>query len=153
MGARGAMKITLRAATEADAVFARQAHHAGYRDVASRQFGWDEALQDRFFAGDWRGGRGMEIVTCDGVACGYMSVEEDAAALVVREIVVRPEFQGRGIGTRLLHDVLERATARGWCVRLGVLHQNRAQVLYRRLRFRETGRSETHVLMEWRPGG
>ena len=142
------MHVTRRPALETDADFARRVHHRAYREVVERQFGlWDEAQQDRFFDGDWRAG-GFEIVLCDGVPCGYLCVEDRPDDVHVREIVLLPEFQGRGIGSRLLSDVIAHARQRGVPVRLGTHHQNRAQRLYRRLGFREIGRTGTHLLFE-----
>jgi len=144
--------ITLRPATASDTGFARIVHHLAYREVVERQFGpWDDAFQDRRFAASWAGGDGYSIVLCDGEACGYLSVEQHQGQLHVREIVIAPAFQGRGIGTALLHQVLERARQCQLPVRLGTPHLNRAAALYRRLGFREVGRTPTHLLFEWRP--
>ena len=52
------MKLGRRPVAQADTEFARNAHHQAYHDVVVRQFGtWDEALQDKFFDGDWAGGK------------------------------------------------------------------------------------------------
>jgi GNAT superfamily N-acetyltransferase len=143
------MEISRRPATEADRDLARRVHHAAYREAVERQFGrWVEAEQDRFFADGWAGAR-HEIVLCDGQPCGYVCVEERADDVHVRELVIMPEFQGRGIGTALLGEAIERARDRGVPVRLGTFHRNRAAELYRRLGFREIGRTGTHILMEW----
>ena len=145
------MKFERRAATPADADFARAAHHAAYRDVVTRQFGaWDEALQDSFFAKDWALAE-HEILLSDGEACGYVSVGRMARWLHLRELVVLPAFQGQGIGTAFLISLQQEGRAANLPVRLGVLQQNRAQGLYRRLGFVEYERSPTHFLMEWRP--
>jgi hypothetical protein len=72
------MEVARRAALPSDTEFARTVHHRAYRDVVERQFGaWDDAVQDKFFAGDWAHG-GFDILLCDGVACGYVCVEEQA---------------------------------------------------------------------------
>jgi len=76
-------------------------------------------------------------------------LEDRATDVQVREIVVLPEFQGRGVGSALLGRVLDRARARQVPVRLRTRITNRAARLYRRLGFRETGRTETHLLLEW----
>ena len=146
------MRLTKRPARASDTAFARDVHHQAYRDAVERQFGpWVEEAQDRFFAADWEPAA-VEIVACDGTPCGYLRVEDRAGDIHVREIVLRPDFQGRGIGSALLRAVIERARARGVPVRLGTFHQNRALDLYRRLGFRETGRTASHVLLEWRAG-
>jgi ribosomal protein S18 acetylase RimI-like enzyme len=143
------MEVTKRPARETDTDFARSVHHQAYRDVSVRQFGpWDEMQQDEYFKGDWTSAD-FEIVLCDGIACGYMCVEDGEHVAHVRELVLLPEFQGRGIGSSLLREVMERASRRGVPVRLETFYVNRALNLYRRLGFQEIGRTETHILMEW----
>lgn len=147
------MDLTRRPATEADADFARRVHHEAYRDVVDRQFGrWVEVEQDRYFERNWTA-HPHEIVLCDGVPCGYVAIYDRDEAVVFSELVLLPAFHGRGIGTALLREQMDRARARGVPVWLGVLHENhRAANLYRRLGFRERGKTDTHILMEWRPG-
>jgi ribosomal protein S18 acetylase RimI-like enzyme len=143
------MCVTKRPALPSDTEFARQAHHAAYRDVVVRQFGsWDQTLQDGFFDKDWSGAQ-FQILQCDGVSCGYTSIEDHPDCIHVRELVLVPEFQRRGIGTAILQKTIECACARHVPVKLGVLHDNLAINLYRRLGFQECGRTDTHVLMEW----
>jgi ribosomal protein S18 acetylase RimI-like enzyme len=143
---------TLRSASAADEDLARRAHHLGYREVVERQFGsWDEAAQDRFFAGDWSRG-GFQIVECDGEPCGYIAVDVTPDAVSIREIVLLPTHQGRGIGTALLTGAIELATSQSVPVQLGALRENRAAALYRRLGFREVGRDATHVFFRRPPG-
>lgn len=143
------MNITTRLALASDTEFARAVHHQAYREVAERQFGpWDERAQDGFFAADWASGQ-FEVMACDDVPCGYVCVEQQEDCVFVRELVLLPRFQGRGIGSEVLRGVTERARRSGVPVRLGTCHMNRAADLYRRLGFRETGRTDLHVLMEW----
>jgi ribosomal protein S18 acetylase RimI-like enzyme len=108
----------------ADVDFVRTVRHEAYREVAERQFGtWDLAFQDRHFAEAWANGS-YTVVLCDGQACGYFGMDEFADHLYVREIVIAPAFQGRGIGTALLEQVLERAGKQGRQVRLRTLNAN-----------------------------
>lgn len=143
------MLLERRPATLSDTKFARLAHHAAYRDVVSRQFGtWDETLQDRLFEEKWMPHQ-FEIVLCDGNQCGFLSIEDRPDHISVSEIVITPQFQGRGIGSRLLNEEIQRGRETQSPLRLQVLRENRAIELYRRLGFKECGTTETHVCMVW----
>ena len=143
------MRLTTRPATDSDAAFARETHHSAYRDVVMAQYGaWDDADQDRYFEDNWREAK-FDILLSDDTPCGYAAVEYRADDVHVRELVIHPKWQGRGIGTAFLKQVMESAAQKGLPVRLGTQHRNRALKLYQRLGFREIGRTETHVLLEW----
>lgn len=143
------MEITRRPPTDSNADLAREAHHKAYCDVVVRHFGaWDESRQDSFFKKD-RPSAEHEILLCDGAPCGYVCVEEYPDYVHVRELVILPEYQRRGIGSLFLRKVLEQAKARQVPVKLGVLRENRAVSLYRRLGFREYERTRTHIMMQW----
>jgi ribosomal protein S18 acetylase RimI-like enzyme len=143
------MQPTTLPAAESDIAFARETHHLAYRDVVVRQFGqWDERAQDRFFENGWDSAE-HAILLADGEPCGYAAIEERVDDTHVRELVIHPDHQEEGIGTSFLRQVQERARTLGVPVRLGTHLENRAQVLYKRLGFREFDRTETHILMEW----
>ncbi len=144
------MHIERRACTAEDADFARRVHHAAYRHLVEQQFGaWNEAQQDRMFA-DGFSVHPHEIIVADGMPVGYCAIEERDDDIHLRELVIEPTAQGRGIGTRILRDLQRLARRDGKPVRLGALTENRAQLLYARLGFVAFERTETHVLMEWR---
>lgn len=145
------VQLQRRLASATDAEFGRNVHHRAYRDVVERQFGaWNVAAQDAFFRDGWNAAA-HEIVECDGVPAGYICIEDRADLVHLRELVLLPEFQNRGIGTMLLRQVMKHAEERGVPVQLGTLHANHAADLYRRVGFREVGRTNTHILFEWLP--
>lgn len=134
----------------ADMDFARSVHHRAYRDVIERQYGpWDAAHQDEFFEIAWSVAA-HQIIFFDGVRCGYSCIETRDGHLYLRELVIDPDFQGRGIGTHIIRNVCEYATERGVPVRLQTHLVNRAADLYRRMGFKETERTGSHLLMEWK---
>jgi len=140
-----------RPATDADRAFARRVHHLAYRDVIERQYGaWVEAQQDGFFESSWDSVP-HDIILVDGEPCGYVSIEDRATDVHVRELVLAPDYQGREIGSAVLRTVIEGARARGVPVHLGTHLANRAAKLFRRLGFRQIGTTDTHFLFEWRP--
>jgi GNAT superfamily N-acetyltransferase len=143
------MSLSSRTATPADIDFARETHHVAYRDVVVRQFGsWDENIQDRLFEKSWCENP-LEILLYAGVPCGYAGVDNERDGIRVRELVLRPEYQGQGLGTQFLRCRLRSAALRDAPVRLQVLKANRAVRLYGRLGFKVTSTTDTHVLMEW----
>jgi ribosomal protein S18 acetylase RimI-like enzyme len=145
------MRLQRRLASPTDAQFGRNVHHQAYRDVVERQFGaWNVAEQDAYFQDGWDAAA-HEIVECDGVPVGYVSVEDRPDLVHLRELVLLPEFQNQGIGTALLRHVMTHAQQRGVPVQLQALLANRAAELYRRVGFREIGRTDTHILFEWLP--
>jgi ribosomal protein S18 acetylase RimI-like enzyme len=141
--------VTRRRATEADREFVRAVHRRAYRDVVERQYGlWDQAVQDRFFDTAWCAAS-HEIILSEEVPCGYCCVEQQADQILIQELVIDPDYQRKGIGTQLLHGILSAARMRRVPVRLQTQVVNRAADLYRRLGFRETGRTATHIQMEY----
>ncbi len=145
------MVIERRPAEDSDMEFARAIHHASYKDVVVEQFGgWDEAAQDGYFEAVWKK-TPHEIISCDGDPCGYFSFEEKDDAVQLHELVLHPAFQGRGIGTKLLGEALEKAKVRNVPAKLQVLKSNKAADLYRRMGFVMVGETDTHLQMEFRP--
>ena len=64
-----------------------------------------------------------------------MRIDEHSTHLAIDQLFLRPETQGRGIGTALVQSVLARAEAKKLPVRLWVLRINPARALYERLGF------------------
>ena len=145
------MIVTKRQATGADHKFVRAVHHRAYRDVVERQYGrWQLDEQDRLFDVQWVADA-HEIIFCDSIACGYCRIEYLVDHIYIRELVIDPGVQGRGIGSRVMEGVISDAAARKISVRLQTHLVNRAADLYRRLGFHEYDKTDTHILMEWRP--
>ena len=143
------MRLSTRPATTSDVDFARETHHGAYRDVVIAQFGpWDDADQDRRFDGDWHGAK-FDIILHDDTPCGYAAVEYRTDDVHVFQLVIHPRWQNQGIGTAFLKQVMDSAAQKGLPVRLGTFHRNRALKLYQRLGFREIGRTDIHILLEW----
>lgn len=151
MTAAAPTSFSRRPATDADTATARAVHHRAYRDVVTRQFGsWDDERQDGFFATDW-GAAAYDVLEVDGRFAGYVAVLDLPDRVHVRELVIDPDFQNRGIGTALLAAAKDLAAQRDVVCEIGGLHENRALDLYRRMGFVEYGRTETHTLLEWHP--
>ena len=113
--------------------------------------GWDEDRHRRHFSECIRRGQ-ISIVEVDGARIGMVQLFDEAEAVEVCEIQIQPEHQNRGVGTRVLKDIIAEAHRRRKPVRLRVgLKNERAFRLYERLGFRRVEQSETHNHMECHP--
>ena len=140
--------VEQRMATLDDQARCRTIHHRAYREVVERQFGqWDEAQQDAYFDQAWQQ-HGHDVLVCDDSTCGYTAIEFGPETVAIHELVVDPDYQGRGVGTQVLLATIGQARRLGHDVTLQVLHENqRAASLYERLGFNDDGTTATHRQM------
>jgi ribosomal protein S18 acetylase RimI-like enzyme len=92
-----------------------------------------------------------EIVLVDGEPAGLLKVAREGARWDLIQIQFAPAFQGRGLGTRLLEDVVAEARGAGAALVLDVLKVNPARRLYERLGFVIVGESEHSFDMQLAP--
>ncbi len=143
--------ITERVADDSDREFVKALHKMAYHDVVMRQFGsWDDNLQELFFNKVWAPEK-YKILLCDGVPCGVTSIYNKEDYIYFAELVISPDFQGRGIGSKILKKVTQESDQTGVRIRLDVLKENQAQHLYRRFGFIDTAETPTHFEMEYVP--
>lgn len=143
--------ISKRTATELDTHFVYQTETASYKDVVTRQFGsWDDKKHEELFNKVWKPEK-YEILMCNGIDCGFISIERNQEYILIHEIVLLPEFQGKGIGSNLLKEIIQEASTKNIPIKLQVLKESQAQHLYRRLGFKDIGVTDTHYKMEFKP--
>ncbi|MDJ0521986.1 MAG: GNAT family N-acetyltransferase [Planctomycetota bacterium] len=136
----------LRPSTDEDHDFLRRAHHAGLQPWITAVFGWDPEEQERLMD-DWLQRVQPDIVTIGGKDAGYLLVRDDGDVITGLAVVLLPRYQRRGVGTRLVQGVIDRATAEGKPVVIRVLRGNPAKRLYERLGFEAFEETETHIRM------
>lgn len=138
--------LSLRPIRAADRDALYVIHKAAMRLYVAQTYGWDEADQRE----RWKhtAHDGVQVIERYGTLAGYLEVEQHDDHIEIRNIVIAPDAQGRGIGSALIGDIIARADARQVDVLLRVHKVNpRAHALYRRLGFVDTGETETHILM------
>jgi ribosomal protein S18 acetylase RimI-like enzyme len=125
--------INLRPATPADSEYCFELHKAAMGTHVTAIWGWDEELQRNYHARAFTPGQ-WQIITVDGAAAGILDVEHRHAEIYLGRISIHPDYQGRGIGSELIRDLLRQAREQGRDLILDVLVVNqRAHALYRRL--------------------
>lgn len=137
---RGVTAIELRFASGADSEFCYQLHKAAMGEYITEVWGWDEQVQRDFHARAFSPGR-WQIITVGGADAGMLHVEYRPGEIYLARIEIHPDYQGRGIGTRLISALIDEAGRKGQDLVLDVLTVNRrAHALYQRLGMTEAAR-------------
>jgi len=84
-----------------------------------------------------------------GQDIGRLYLERRPIQHGIIDIALLPEYRGRGLGTALLHDLLDEAAAAGKAVSIHVEKFNPAMRLYRRLGFKTEEDKGVYDLMRW----
>lgn len=141
---------TLRPATEADYAALYELHVASMGEYVERTWGWDDALQARWFRERFDRAR-PQIIVVEGQTAGSVTVHRRPDEIYLDNIEITPRFQNRGLGTAILRNLMREASDRGVPLRLRVLKVNPARRLYERLAFTITGEIEHHYYMALTP--
>ena len=92
------------------------------------------------------------IVQRNGQAVGRLYLQDTAECLFVVDLILLPEWRGKGYGSALLKSIGAEAAGTGRPVRLHVEKQNaQARRLYDRLGFRQIKDIGQHLLLECHP--
>ncbi len=137
------MEIRLRPVTTADLEFRWELQNAALKKYISETWGWDEEWQRNHFEERFDANDG-QIIVVDGTDAGFWWVNEHPDHIFLVSIHLLPEFQRRGIGTRLIRSLTDNSYKP---VRLKVLKVNPARRLYERLGFSISDDVDTHFMM------
>ncbi|GAA0357248.1 hypothetical protein GCM10009092_21840 [Bowmanella denitrificans] len=84
-----------------------------------------------------------KIISVKGKVCGLLKLVEEGDEWDLIQIQIDTHFRGKGIGQRVIKDVLKRAFASGASVKLSVLRSNPAKKLYEKLGFKPYMQTDT----------
>ena len=131
------MNIKLRAARDEDFTFARSVYFETMRWIIERLFGWEQAREEQNFAGFFRLDE-VQIITADGQGVGWIQecIEEDV--IFIGSFYISSAMQRRGIGTRVLRELMAKAANQSKAVTLAVVKINPAVHFYEKHGFRIT---------------
>ncbi len=80
---------------------------------------------------------------------GLLKIDRMEKKTEVLQLQIDPEMQGRGLGKKILKDILDEASETGKTAGLSVLKTNKAQNLYSALGFEIVGEDEHSYFMEF----
>lgn len=139
-----------RPVTPADVDFVFELREAAYRERVEALFGpWDEVQQRAHLANDMAE-TPYEILLDGARPVGALAVAHHDDHDFLDDIMIAPSERNRGIGTRVMRELMTAARGRGVPLRLSVLDGNRVRALYERLGFRVTLVVPPRTKMEWR---
>ena len=137
-------------AKDSDKLYFQDLHEQCYKEVVTRQFGsWESKVQRLNFNAKWPAQQFSKIII-DGQIVGGIWIDEHDEFRLIREIQIHPTYQGKGIGTRVMQDVIDRSQQMGRKLMLKVLHENHALGLYKRLGFVIIDDTGVQYVMEYR---
>jgi ribosomal protein S18 acetylase RimI-like enzyme len=127
-------EVWLRVGVQEDRDLIFASYKATLQNYVEWAWGWNEEFQT---AGFWKHHpvEQFRVVMVGQKFAGAMHVEEQETLHFVRMIFLLPEFQGRGIGSRLLGEEVARVRKSGKQLHLKVIKINPAKNLYERLGF------------------
>ena len=96
-------------------------------------------------------GATYEVIEVDGVPAGRLYLHRTPKEIRLVDIALLPSFRGKGIGTRLLAELIVEAKAKSVPLTIHVEIFNPARRLYERLGFAPVEEHGVHVLMERLP--
>jgi GNAT superfamily N-acetyltransferase len=126
---------SLRPATGDDFAFAAAIYIDAMRPLMQRLARWNEAERRSALRRSFRAAE-TSIIGLDGRDIGWMQVSERDTDYNLAQLQLLDAYCGRGIGTRLIEILLDRAGRERKTVSLSAIRINRAIGLYQRLGFR-----------------
>jgi GNAT superfamily N-acetyltransferase len=129
-----APNVAVRPALDGDRAFVERVYFETQRWIIEALLGWrgDDVEAERF--AEQYDAANTSIIVVDGTDAGWLTVQRDAD-IYVQSIYLVAKQQRRGIGTRLLHQLLDEGARSGIAVRLDTARINPARRLYERLGF------------------
>jgi GNAT superfamily N-acetyltransferase len=93
----------------------------------------------------------VRIITLDGAAIGWLQSRTENDALFLAQLFVDEPHRRQGIGTDVMHRLIDEATLEGQAVTLGVVKTNPALRLYQRLGFLTADEDDRKFYMRREP--
>jgi ribosomal protein S18 acetylase RimI-like enzyme len=141
-------EVSLRPATPEDVEFACHVSRETMRGHALATFGaWNEEEARQRCSRNISAGF-TQIIELEGVQIGIYVVERAPDHVQLLQIFILPDYQRRGIGSRLIERLLAEARAASLPLRLRVLRVNPAFELYRRMGFQVVQETPERYFME-----
>ena len=151
---------SLRDASDDDYEFLYKLNKITMMKYVEKIWGWEETVQKKFFK-DKFSPKMYKIIVYEGKkdnglcqnlrydSIGAVSVSVENNGILIRIVEILPEYQNKGIGTKIINEVIAKAKIQNFNrVWLQVFKDNPARKSYDKLGFSVIKETETHYVME-----
>ena len=139
------MKIDFRAAASADFTWCAKLYFAAM-EATIQALAQDLDKHTADFLERWSAAE-VRIITRDGADIGWLQAAGEGDAVFLKQLFVDAPLRGRGIGTDVMHRLIDEAARACRAMTLGVVKTNPALRLYERLGFAVTHEDERKLYM------
>lgn len=140
------MNYSFRLITESDRPFLKKVYRST-RETELDSIPWDEDDKDKFiefqfntqhnyFLSAYQGAEFL-IIVVNNSNTGRLYLWKTETQIRIVDIALLPEFRNKGIGTKILNDLVDESENTGKKLTIHVKHDNPAMVFYERLGFKK----------------
>lgn len=143
-------QVSARLARSRDRFLLRQCYEDGMKTYIDKIWGWDPAWQDKDFRKGLESSETYVLERNGNVLIGYFQLNNDNRQNdYLRMLILKPEVQSLGIGTKILSEIRQNAQNRGKTLQLRVFKINSgAQRFYERNGWSVVGDDDPYLVME-----
>ena len=144
------MEYCLKDACIYDRTFVYQTKKDSIQKYVESIWGWNEEYQIKSFEKDFALLNNFKLIYFSDEAIGFLETYENDNLINITEIHINPDFQGKGIGSKIINKILYEAKGKNRKVTVGCFKQNNGAVkLYLKLGFIMTEETGTHFVFEY----
>jgi GNAT superfamily N-acetyltransferase len=93
----------------------------------------------------------FDVLEIESVPIGRITIGRSDAAINLIDIILAPQYRGKGIGSEIIKDLITEARSTHKQIILFVESFNRAKTLYDRLGFTVVANDQVYFEMRWQP--
>ena len=139
--------ITIRPISLRDYSFGFFVIKKSYKKYIEKTWGWNTEFQKNYYRQNFDI-MNLCIIEYDKVRIGLFKYTEEVEKIYIDQIYILPKYQSKGIGSKILIDIIDIGKSKKKPIELQVLKINLKGIkFYQKLCFSEYDQTETHIKM------
>ena len=143
-------KINITPATQRDYFFGYFVRKVTMKEYIEKTYGWDTKKEKENHRKYYnRTMQGKYIIELESKKIGLLWYEEEKDYIEINQIFILPKYQNKGIGSKIIIEIINTGKNKKKSIILGVLKPNiKAQNLYKKLGFIEYDHTDTEIKLK-----